>query len=75
LGGTICFWEAYFHKIKGKKILCRTHNNLNRTDDNTKLTESFCTSTELLKAMQEFKIFVFEISFQFFIIYIFCYHT
>jgi hypothetical protein len=39
----------YFHKIKGKETLSRSHNNLNPTDDNLGLTECFSASTELCK--------------------------
>jgi hypothetical protein len=37
---------VYFHKFKGREIL-RSHNELNTTDDNVGLTQSFSTFTEL----------------------------
>jgi hypothetical protein len=37
------FGEADFHKTKGRDILSRSHNDLNTTEDNIGLTESFST--------------------------------
>jgi hypothetical protein len=52
------FWEADFHKTKGREALSSSHKYLNKTDGKTGLTESFSSTTE-------FKIFGFEISFDF----------
>jgi hypothetical protein len=48
----LSFGKAGFQKIKGRETLNRSHNDLNTTDDNTGLTESFSTSTELCKACE-----------------------
>jgi hypothetical protein len=64
------FWGALFalgkedfHKIKGRTTLSTSRNDLNTTDNNMGLTESFSTSTEL--RAWEFKKFEFEFSFDF----------
>jgi hypothetical protein len=44
------FGEEYFHKTKGRETLSRSHNDLNTTNDNVELTESFPASTELSNA-------------------------
>jgi hypothetical protein len=41
------FGEVYFHKIKGREALSRSHDDLNTTDHNAGLTESFSPSVEL----------------------------
>jgi hypothetical protein len=41
------FGEAAFHKIKGREMLIKSHNNLNTTDNNVVLSESFSASAEL----------------------------
>jgi hypothetical protein len=41
------FLGGIFHKIKGTETLSRSHNNVNTTDENKGLTESFSASTEL----------------------------
>jgi hypothetical protein len=43
--------EAYLYKIKGRKTLSRSHNDLNTTDNNAGLTESFSTLTNLRDAL------------------------
>jgi hypothetical protein len=59
--GAICFLGGrFFHKIKGRETTIT--QDLNTTQDITGLTE--CLSTE---CEQEFKIFVFEISFDFYV--------
>jgi hypothetical protein len=47
---TLTFWEADFHKIKGKKILSRSPHDFNTTNNKERLTESFSTSIELCDA-------------------------
>jgi hypothetical protein len=44
------FWEAYFHKIKGREALSASHN-FDATDSNTGLTEN-STLTELHNACE-----------------------
>jgi hypothetical protein len=34
------FWKAGFHKIKGREIRSRSHDDLNTTDDNAELRVS-----------------------------------
>jgi hypothetical protein len=53
------FWDAYFHKIKGREILCRSYNDLNTNDHSV-----WASPYELHSRMHlgEFKIFVYEIS-------------
>jgi hypothetical protein len=50
LGESFEFWEADFHKIKGRETQQATNDT---TDDNMGLTEHCSVSTELL---QEFKV-------------------
>lgn len=45
-GIPVAFWEAYFHKFKGRETLGRSHNNLNTADDKAKRTESPSVATE-----------------------------
>jgi hypothetical protein len=45
-GAQFAFWEEYFHKMKSRETLNRSHNDLNTTDNN-RLVESFSASTEL----------------------------
>jgi hypothetical protein len=33
-GGSICLWEVFFHKSKGKETLRRSHDDLNTPDEN-----------------------------------------
>jgi hypothetical protein len=47
LGAHLLLGTAGFHKIKGRKTLSRSHNDLNTTDDNVGLTKSFSPSSEL----------------------------
>jgi hypothetical protein len=50
---TLLFWtpsafgEADFHKMKGRKTLCGSHNDLNTSDNKAGLTENFSASTEV----------------------------
>jgi hypothetical protein len=60
LRAPFAFWEADFHKIKGRETLSRSHNDLNTTVDNTGLIDNFSISTKMHNA--QFKIFSFEIS-------------
>jgi hypothetical protein len=55
------FWEADFHKIKGRETLIRSHNDLKTTDECTGQTESFSASIKLCNAHMGIKFF-FEIS-------------
>jgi hypothetical protein len=48
-GAPFALGEAEFYKMKGRKTLSRSHNNLNTTDNNG-LIESFSASTELRNA-------------------------
>jgi hypothetical protein len=48
-GESFAFWEEYFHKIKGRETLSRSHNDLNTTDDNVGLSK-LLASTELYNA-------------------------
>jgi hypothetical protein len=57
VGVPFAFWEADFHKIKGKETLSISHNDLNTTD-NTGLNENFSISTELCKLHRNLKICV-----------------
>jgi hypothetical protein len=52
--------EADFHKMKGRKTLSRSHSNLNTSDSNAGLTESFSTSTELQNEYGILKIWVLK---------------
>jgi hypothetical protein len=47
LGHCSVLGDVYFHKIKDRKTLSRSHNNLNTTDYNTDLTENFSILNEL----------------------------
>jgi hypothetical protein len=49
-GALLAFGEADFHKIKDRETLSRSHSDLNTTDDNRRLTESFSLSTKLENA-------------------------
>jgi hypothetical protein len=44
---TFAFWEACFQEMKGRETLRRLHNDLNTTDNNVGLTDSFSTSIGL----------------------------
>jgi hypothetical protein len=59
----LAFWKVYFHRIKGKETLSRSHD-LNTADDNTGLTESLSNqmSCIICVCVSEFKIVVIEIS-------------
>jgi hypothetical protein len=57
-------YEANFYKIKGREILSRSHNYLNTTDGNVRLRASPQPLRCSVHAW-EFKIFVFEIYFDF----------
>jgi hypothetical protein len=54
LGTAFAFGEADLHKIKVRETLDISHNDLNTTDDNAGLTESFSTSVELHKRISNF---------------------
>jgi hypothetical protein len=47
-GAPLALGEADFHKIKGRETLSKSHNDLNTTDGNVGLTESFFPSIELV---------------------------
>jgi hypothetical protein len=53
---------AYFHKIKGRELVSRLHNDLNTIDDNAELTENF-SQHRCIMHRWEFKMFDFEIPF------------
>jgi hypothetical protein len=56
--------------MKSRETLSRAHNDLNTTNNNAELTELF-TSTELSNVHVRIKIFVFEIAFGFFHLFIY----
>jgi hypothetical protein len=66
--GIICFWEgiSYFHKIKNRETLSRSHNNLNTTMLTWNSPRASFHQLNCVLHVQEFKIFVFEISSDFF---------
>jgi hypothetical protein len=60
---TFTFWEACFHKIKGREILSKSPKALNTTDNNLGLTGNLTTSIKLHNACARIYKFAFEISF------------
>jgi hypothetical protein len=58
-------WGRHFHKMRGTEAFSSSHKNLNTTKDNTGL-RPFPHPLSYRTHTQEFKFFVFEISFDFF---------
>jgi hypothetical protein len=46
--------------MKGRETLSRSHNGLNETDDNMRLTENFFASTELCNVHDNFKVLLLK---------------
>jgi hypothetical protein len=61
LGAPFAFWKEYFHKISGREKLSRSHNDLNITDHDTRLTKSFSGSPLCVMLPWEFKILFFKL--------------
>jgi hypothetical protein len=48
---SFCFGKKYAHKIKNRETLYWSYNDLNKTDDAIRYTESFFALTELFKGI------------------------
>jgi hypothetical protein len=74
-GYHLLFGREIFHKIKGRKALSRSHQDLSTTDNNTEWTESFSAATELHNACVKIESFCSWNFFWFLTYYLFFDHT